>query len=96
MQEIRSSNPPVITGICDPNKSRARHHRSLKLGSKLKNLSNIMSNSISDENREVETRLKVHYLFFSFHLGVNIFCLTVIAEGSHNVTSIILVNVRSS
>ena len=37
-QEIRSSNPPVDTGICDPNKSRARHHRSLKLGSKLKYL----------------------------------------------------------
>ena len=29
MEEIRSSNPPVITGICDPNKSRARHHCSL-------------------------------------------------------------------
>ena len=28
MQEIRSSKPPVVTGICDPNKSRARHHRS--------------------------------------------------------------------
>ena len=27
MQEIRSSNPPVVTRICDPNKSRARHHR---------------------------------------------------------------------
>ena len=27
MQEIRSSNRPVVTGICDPNKSRARHHR---------------------------------------------------------------------
>ena len=38
MQEIRSSNPPVITGIRDPNKSRARHHRSLKLGSELKYL----------------------------------------------------------
>ena len=34
MQEIRCSNPLVVTGICDPNKSRARHHRSLKLGSK--------------------------------------------------------------
>ena len=22
-REIRSSNPPVVTGICDPNKSRA-------------------------------------------------------------------------
>ena len=21
-QEIRSSNPPVVTGICDPNESR--------------------------------------------------------------------------
>ena len=38
MQEISSSNPPVVTGICDPNKSRARHHHSLKLGSKLKYL----------------------------------------------------------
>ena len=38
MQEIRSSNPPMVTGICDPNKSRARHHRSFKLGSKLKYL----------------------------------------------------------
>ena len=38
MQEIRSSNPPVVSGICDPNKSRARHHRSLKFGSKLKYL----------------------------------------------------------
>ena len=27
MQEIRSPNPPVVTGICDPNKFRARHHR---------------------------------------------------------------------
>ena len=27
MQEIRSSNPPLVTGICDPNKSRARHNR---------------------------------------------------------------------
>ena len=27
MQEIRSSNPPVVTEICDPNKFRARHHR---------------------------------------------------------------------
>ena len=27
MQEIRSSNSPVVTGICDPNNSRAQHHR---------------------------------------------------------------------
>ena len=31
MQEIRSSNPPVVTGSCDPNNSQAGHHRSLKL-----------------------------------------------------------------
>ena len=29
MQEIRSSNPPAVAGISDPNSSRARHHRSL-------------------------------------------------------------------
>ena len=38
MLKICSSNPPVVTGICDPHKSRARHHCSLKLGSKLKYL----------------------------------------------------------
>ena len=38
MQDIRSPNPPVVTGICDPNESPARHHCSLKLGSKLKYL----------------------------------------------------------
>ena len=42
MQEIRSSKPPVVTGICDLNKSRARHHRSLKLGSKLKYLNKVL------------------------------------------------------
>ena len=31
MQQIGSSNPPMVTGICDPNKSRARHRRSLKV-----------------------------------------------------------------
>ena len=29
MQEICSSNPPVVTGIWDPNKLRARHHHSM-------------------------------------------------------------------
>ena len=28
MQEIRSSNPLVFTGTCDPNKSQAQHNRS--------------------------------------------------------------------
>ena len=36
MQEIRSSDPLAVTGICEPNKSRARHHHSLKLGSRMK------------------------------------------------------------
>ena len=27
MQEIRSLNSPVVTGTCNPNKSRERHHR---------------------------------------------------------------------
>ena len=27
MQDIRSLTPPVVTGICDPNNSRTRHHR---------------------------------------------------------------------
>ena len=30
MREIRSSNPPMVNGICDPSKSRARHHRNVK------------------------------------------------------------------
>ena len=38
MQEVCSSHRPVITGIFDPNKSRARCNRSLKLCSKLKYL----------------------------------------------------------
>ena len=33
---LENLNHPVVTGICNPNKYRARHHRSLKLGSKLK------------------------------------------------------------
>ena len=53
MQEIRNSNPPVVTGICDPNKSRARHHRSFKLGSKLKYLK--ISHSKNFKFREVSS-----------------------------------------
>ena len=51
MQEICSSNPPVVTVICDPNRSRSRHHRSLKLGSKLKYL-----NYERDFNKELIKR----------------------------------------
>ena len=38
MQEFCSSKPPEFTGTSDSKKSWARHHRSLKLGSKLKYL----------------------------------------------------------
>ena len=30
MQEIYSSNPPVVTGICDPNNSQAWNYEALK------------------------------------------------------------------
>ena len=38
----------MVTGICDPNKSQARHHMSLKLGSKWKylNIKNSSSNKL--------------------------------------------------
>ena len=42
MQDIRSSGPPVVTGLYDLNKSRARHHRSLKLGSKWRYLRSLV------------------------------------------------------
>ena len=42
MQEVYSSNPLVVTRTYDPNKSWARHHRSLKLGMKLKHFNNGM------------------------------------------------------
>ena len=38
MQEVRSPNPPVVTGICDQNKYRARDCRSFNLGLKEKYL----------------------------------------------------------
>ena len=36
MEKIRSSNPTVVTGSCDHKNTQARHHQSLKLGTKLK------------------------------------------------------------
>ena len=29
MQQIHSSSLPVVIGICDPNQSQARHHRTM-------------------------------------------------------------------
>ena len=43
MQEIHSSNPPVLTEIFDPNKYGARYQHSLKLESKLKYLKKIQT-----------------------------------------------------
>ena len=35
MQEMHNGKFLVVAGICDSNKSRTQHHRSLKLGLKL-------------------------------------------------------------
>ena len=35
---IKTSNPPEVTGIGNPSKSRAQRHQSFKRGSKLKYL----------------------------------------------------------
>ena len=63
MREIHSSNPPVVTGICDPNKSQARHHRSLKLGSKLKYL-NINTLNFANENDSRDGHLALNKILF--------------------------------
>ena len=44
MLEVPSSNPPVVTGINDSSKSRARHHRSFKLDSKFNYLNDKENN----------------------------------------------------
>ena len=61
MQKIRSSNPPVVTGICDPNKSRVRQNRSLKPGSKLKYLSN--SDRLTTKRFGKNLKIKQQILF---------------------------------
>ena len=53
MQEIRSSNRPVDTGISDPNKFQARHYRSLRLGPKLKYLKFFFKNHAENEVRRI-------------------------------------------
>ena len=52
MQEIHRSNPLVVTGICDPNKSWAQYHI-LKLGSKLKYPNNNNNNNNNDNNNNI-------------------------------------------
>ena len=47
----------MVTGICDPNISRARHHHSLKLASKMKYL-NIIRDIINLFDHEDESYYK--------------------------------------
>ena len=62
-QEIRSSNPPVVTGICDPNKARARHHYNLKLGLKLKYLKILIFSFKNIFKMLTVLRLDIWFLF---------------------------------
>ena len=63
MQENGSSNPPVVTGICDLNKSRARHRSSLKLGSRLKYLNLLLLPAkTSGKLKSNEGLIKTSYL----------------------------------
>ena len=57
MQEICSSNPPVVTGIRDPNKSRARHNLSLKLDSELKYFNINHCNKLNILNKQTRFKL---------------------------------------
>ena len=65
MQEIRSSNPPVVIGICDPNKSRVRHHRNflylilkIHIFMQIRNSFEVLANSTK--------KLKLQKMKFSF------------------------------
>ena len=48
VQEIRSSNPPVVTGICDPNKSRAGNPCNIK--SLIENKTQYFKNCVKPNN----------------------------------------------
>ena len=69
MHEIRSSNPPVVTGICDPNKSQARHHRSFKIGLKLKYLNKNIQNKQVDYNSDRSSYLTSETFLSINHFG---------------------------
>ena len=78
MHEIRNSNPPMAAGICDSNKSRAGHHRSLKLGSKLKYLNwwDMLFKSTIDIyyfRMVYQSTSSSEYLFLSFSWGFLLF-----------------------
>ena len=54
-----------FTGICDPNNSRARHHRNLKLGSKSKYLNILIPSFVIQvvlKNQNV-AKLNINWLF---------------------------------
>ena len=55
MQEICSSNPPVVKPFCDLNKYWAQHHHTLKLDSKLKYLiDNVLLKLIKDLRPDID------------------------------------------
>ena len=66
MQEICSSDPPVVTGICDPNKSRTQHHLSLKLDSELKyfNINHCNRHNILNKHTQHTLTHTVHIQMF--------------------------------
>ena len=65
MQEIRSSNPPVVTGSCDLYNSQARHHRSLKLGQKLEYLNILIPSYLVHvvQQKQNVTKPNINWLF---------------------------------
>ena len=79
MQEFCNSNPPVITGSCNHKNTQARHHRNLKLESKLKYFSililsyviqvrqknTLVSGNAADENKfHPGGRIFIHFSIY--------------------------------
>ena len=65
MHEICSSNPPGVTGSCDPNNSQGQYHHNLKLGSKLRDLNILIPSyiiQVVQQNQNV-TKLNINCLF---------------------------------
>ena len=53
MHEIHSSNPPVVTGIFDPNKSQARHHCRFVLKTKYETDKSGLEKKISNADKKI-------------------------------------------
>ena len=76
MQKVCSSNPPVVTGICDPNKSWAQHHCSFKLGLKLKylNKSTAINNTVVINKKASKIQKFVEMFFVGIGFFWKSFC----------------------